>query len=496
MSDLACALVVALAVSSVVGCAPDLIADADPSPACRALRGVEDPIAANVVLVVNDTMRRDRVGIYGGSARTPVFDGFAREHLLFERAHSEAPWTKPAVATLFTSLYPSQHGADSHPAVRRGADGGSIQHNDLLPDGLTTLAEVLHDAGWKTGAFVANPWLDRRFGFQQGFDHYRDDLGGWGVPGVAVSRAALDWIGDLDPARPFFAYVHTLDTHRPYGTLSWDDVLARAHVLKADSREVDPPVARAIAPLIRFAGPGAERGIALRRSLALFELAYDKGIENFDTALGVLLEGLAELPSWDRTAVIVTSDHGEALFEHGYDNHGIGLLDDEIAIPLAARLPGVSPEQGRVDCAVGLIDVLPTLCGYLGIGCPDAVFGHSLVTPDGMLPARYQVSEGVMHHPSHRSLRNQRYKLVYEPDGTPGRGGRTSEFSLYDLRADPGETQDLLARRTPDPEAARLVEALAPRLEQAVAPFERPAATSAPLDPEMERRLESLGYLE
>jgi arylsulfatase A-like enzyme len=494
VSALARALVAALAVSSIAGCAPDR-ADG-PDPACQVLRGVEDPIAANVVLVVNDTMRRDRMGIHGGPARTPVFDGFASDHLLFERAHSEAPWTKPAIATLFTSLYPSQHGTDSHPAVRRGSDGTEIRHNDLLPDGLTTLAEVLQSAGWQTGAFVANPWLDRRFGFQQGFDHYQDDLGEWDVPGVAVSRAALEWIGGLDPERPFFAYVHTLDSHRPYGTLSWDDVLARAPLLKEDSRAVDPPVARAIAPLIRFEGPGAERGIALRRSLALLELAYDKGIENFDAALGVLLAGLAELPGWDRTAVIVTSDHGEALFEHGYDNHGVALLDDEIAIPFAARLPGVSPERGRVSCGVGLIDVLPTLCGYLGIECPEAVVGHSLVTPDGEIPPRYQVSEGVMHHPRHRSLRNRRFKLVYEPDGTPGRGGGSSEFALYDLQADPGEAHDLLARRTPDPEASRLLEVLAPRLEQAVAAFERPAAHSAPLDPELERRLESLGYLE
>jgi len=311
-----------------------------------------------------------------------------------------------------------------------------------------------------------------------------------------VSRAALAWLGSLDPERPFFAYVHTLDSHKPYGTLTWDDALARAPVLKADRRPVDPPVAKVIGPLIRFAGPGAERGLALRRSLALYELAYDKGIENFDAALGVLLAGLAARPDWDRTAVIVTADHGEALFEHGYDNHGIGLLDDEIAIPFAARLPGVSPERGRIECAVGLIDVLPTLCAYLGIECPRPVFGRSLVSPDGTLPPRYQVSEGVMHHPKHRSIRNRRWKLVYEPDGSPGRGGRSLAYSLYDLQADPGETRDLLAEQTPDPEAERAYEALAPRLEQAVPAFDRPAAASAPLDPAVQRRLESLGYLE
>jgi arylsulfatase A-like enzyme len=267
-------------------------------------------------------------------------------------------------------------------------------------------------------------------------------------------------------------------------------------VLKADARPVDPPVAKAIAPLIRFEGPGAERGLALRRSLALYELAYDKGIENFDAALGVLLAGLAARPDWDRTAVIVTSDHGEALFEHGYDNHGIGLLDDEIAIPLAARLPGVTPEQGRIACGVGLIDVLPTLCVYLGIACPEPVFGRSLVSADGTLAPRYQVSEGVMHHPRHRSIRNARFKLVYEPEGTPARAGRSNPYALYDLRDDPGETRDLLAAHPPDPDARRVFEALAPRLEQAVAPFDRPAATAAPLDPALARRLKALGYLE
>ena len=115
-------------------------------------------------------------------------------------------------------------------------------------------------------------------------------------------------------------------------------------------------------------------------SVALLERAYDRGVENFDAALGSLLDGLARHPAWPRTGVIVTSDHGEALYERGYGNHGASLFDDETAVPLVARLPGVVPESGRVDCLVSLVDLMPSLCAYLGGGVPRR--------PPGLEPLR------------------------------------------------------------------------------------------------------------
>ena len=125
---------------------------------------IEIPVARpNVVLIVNDTMRRDRGGAYDGQARTPHFDALAAERLLFWGATAPAPWTKPSIASLFTGLYPSQHGVATQPDPS-GAASAALEETDLLSGDLDTLAERFRSAGYRTAAFVSNPWLERRLG--------------------------------------------------------------------------------------------------------------------------------------------------------------------------------------------------------------------------------------------------------------------------------------------------------------------------------------------
>jgi arylsulfatase A-like enzyme len=426
-----------------------------------------------------------------------VFDAFAREHLRFDRAFSEAPWTLPAMASLFTSLYPSQHGVVSHPReqfVAHGPLDRGLRHSDVLAASTTTLAEVLKGAGFRTAAFVSNPWLDSRFGLAQGFDHYDDRFARFGVPGRAVSRAALRWIAAQPPESRFFAYLHTIDSHRPYGALDWGETLARADALKSDPRRLTPEQREELAPLLRFEGEAEKRGHLVEVTAALVELAYDRGIENFDAALGTLLDGLAAHPAWERTAVIVTSDHGEALYERGYGSHGEALFDEELAIPLAARLPGASAREAPIDCPVGLLDLLPTLCVYFGIECPEPVFGVSWLPAPGRAP-RSLLAEGVMERPQHRAIRSAGWKLSYEPGGGPGREELRQPWSLYDLRADPGETRNLLDGE-PTAEVRRVAERLKSRLVAGVPAVERPDAPTVPIGADLEERLEELGYLE
>lgn len=462
-----------------------------PEPPCQAVRLGAVPRDANLVLVVNDTMRRDRPGVYGGPARTPVFDAFARDHLVFLRSFSEAPWTLPAMATLFTSLHPSQHGVTSHPHGQSRAHGPlhrGLRTSDVLDDAYQTLPEVLRDAGFRTAAFVSNPWLDSRFGFAQGFEEYQDRFALFGVPGVAVARAALRWLKGQDPEERFFLYVHTIDSHRPYGVLDWKETLARADELRRDPRTLTPEQREELAPLVRFSEDGKLRGHLIEVSAALVEMAYDAGVEQFDAALGLLLEGLRKHPAWERTAVVVTSDHGEALYERGYGNHGNSLFDEELAVPLAARLPGASA-AGPVDCAVGLIDLMPTLCAYLDLPCPARAAGTSFLPGPERAP-RYLVSEAVMGSPGQRALRTRAWKLL----SASGPGG--GAWGLYDLRADPGETRNLLEGE-PSAEARRIAAFLGDRLAEAVPASDvLPRPRSAPLDPDLERRLRELGYLD
>ena len=478
-----------------LGCAeteaePDIAA-----PACNRLSLESVPADASFVLIVNDAMRRDRAGIYGGAARTPHFDAFAREGLLFSRAIAPAPWTKPSIATLFTSLHPSQHGVESDPELR-GQSGmfrpDDIIRADVLPAELVTLAERLRAAGLRTGALVANPWMRRPFGFDQGFEHYDDSFSSWDAPGREINRAALAWLDQLDDGERFFLYLHYVETHRPYGRLTRDELSIEAP--PGDTRELTEEAEEYFRRFIALADGTPVVQAGAEPSVALLERAYDRGVENFDAALGSLLAGLARHPAWPKTGVIVTSDHGEALYERGYGNHGGSLFEDETAVPLVARLPGVVPERGRVDCLVSLLDLMPSLCAYLGVECRGDLQGWSLF---GAPPSRRRllVTEGVMTRPRNRAVRGERWKLLYEPDGRRDGREQTSPWSLYDVEADPAEQRDRLGGR-PDAEATRVFARLQHALLEAVADVGVPERRTAPVDPELAERLRVLGYVE
>jgi len=235
--------------------------------------------------------------------------------------------------------------------------------------------------------------------------------------------------------------------------------------------------------------PGAPPPLVEPR-VALAEMAYEKGIEQFDAALGKLLGGLAARPDAARTAVIVTSDHGEALFERGYGNHGRGLHDDELAIPLAMRLPGVTGPRDGVQCLTGLVDVLPTLCTYLGLACPADLAGQDLLAQRA--GRRFIVSEAVGTAPRHRAIRNRRWKLLWQPDGAPD-GPRADPYSLYDVASDPGEQHDLAGAS--DPAVRRALDELQRTL--AAAGPEHPLfdAPNVGVDRPVEERLRALGYV-
>jgi arylsulfatase A-like enzyme len=457
---------------------------------CRELRGAARESHPSVVLVVNDTMRRDRLGVYGGKARTPAFDAFASDNLRFDAAYTQAPWTRPAMASLFSGLLPSQHGV----GMERGDERKTPRA--LAPE-IETLAEVLQGAGYRTAAFVANPWMEPRFGFDQGFDVYDASFARWGVgggdvklPGIAVSDRALAWLATVPAGTPYLLFVHYLDSHRPYPALDLGDLERQRDRVAASGA---PPAAletelRAIVHV--YGAPGSPPPLVEPR-IALAEMAYEKGIEQFDAALAKLLGGLAARSDAERTAVIVTSDHGEALFERGYGNHGRGLHDDELAIPLAMRLPGVSGPRGGVQCLTGLVDMLPTLCTYAGLACPADLAGQDLLAQRA--GRRFVVSEAVGTAPRHRAIRNRQWKLLWQPDGAPD-GPRADPYSLYDVASDPGEQHDLSS--TTDPALRRTLDELRRALAAAGPDRPRYDAPNVSVDRPVEERLRALGYVQ
>jgi arylsulfatase len=446
------------------------------------------------VLVVGDAMRRDVADLYGGEAHTPILRSFADTGVVFERAYTQAPWTKPSIATLFTGFYPSQHRVATHNEGRPGTGRlREARETDVLNSSFATLAEAYKEAGFATAAFVSNPWLDKGYGFSQGFDVYRDSFARWDAPGSLVSLAAADWIEGLDPVQPFVLYLHYLEPHRPYGPLERGETLEKADALNADDRPLNEEAVRAIHGNSDFADGASALDSRVRPTLALLELAYAKGVENFDRALGEFVSGYARVRDRHATAWVVTSDHGDSLFAHGIGNHGTTLFEDEVAIPLIMSLPGVEAQGVRSDCPLGLVDLMPFLCNYSGLSCPGDLAGRDVLTEGAQAPTRYLISEGVRGSGRHRTLIGERYKLVYAPDWP---GLRNRPYRFFDLVEDPGEEQDWVEIQPNALVGHEAFERMRRELPAAVAPYTAPTPELRELDPEIVERLEALGYLD
>ena len=452
-----------------------------------AVTSPSSPAVRNVVLIVSDTMRRDRIGCYGGPAATPHLDRFAREHIRFDGAFTQAPWTKPSMATLFTSLYPSQHGVLSHP--ERQVDGKiATRENietDILSEPFVTLAETLRDRGMQTAALVGNPWLDEAFGFSQGFEHYDFSFANWHTPGPEISQAALDWLHSREDRRPFFLYVHYMDCHRPWISLTRKMLKDRLAEITEDPRPLTPQAAQEIRHNVSFRGDRA-----LPPTIGLAEVAYDQGLQQFDAAWGTLWDGLRQHPEYNQTAIIVVSDHGEALFHRGYGNHGQGLYNDEVAVPLAIRVPNVPAAVWTAP--FGLVDLAPTICRWLDIAVPSQYQGVAWDLTEPVSEGRdCLVVEGVGSKPLNRAIIRPPFKLLWQPELGPT--GKSQ--ALFHLQQDPNETNDLFVTG-PDQE---LYEALTQQLLEA-------ASTTVPdldlgtqdrvtIDPAVTERLRALGYI-
>lgn len=376
------------------------------------------PGRPSVFVFLADALRADVLGAYGGPAAvSPRFDAFAREALVFEDAGAQASWTRPATASIFTGLHPGSHGV--------GALGS------VLVPGITTLAESLADAGYRTGAFVANSCLNVRFGFGQGFSV-------WNPGPQSLKHAASEVLVEhalrwLDEGRgPAFVYIHTLDPHAPY------------EPAPADAARFEVPGYR-----------GERRGDALlsREHLEPDELAHLRSLylaeaHGSDRAFGALLDGLRQREQLDGGIVVFTADHGEEFQEHGGLQHGYTVYREVIRVPLAVRLPRARRGGQRVDLPVDEVDLFPTLAALLGTHTP-ATEGRDLSAAwlqGASVPTRPRVVESTFGHARKGAVRSGDLELIANDDArNMWRAGTARE--LYDLRSDPGERRDLLSSR-------------------------------------------------
>ncbi len=365
----------------------------------------------NVLILLIDALRADRLGVNGYPLpTTPQIDRIGAEGVNFPRAFSHSTWTKPSIATLFTSLYPGQHHIERVVVESREGLAGAV-----LADEFVTLAERFSDAGYATCAVVNQVNLQPKFGFAQGFEHFAA-LRGKGALGI--NGRFLQWLDKLS-GRPFFAYLHYLDVHWPYTKR-----VEGAEALFGDATmRLEPP---------RQGSRAAEwAGRAGPEDLRALEVRYDREVAFADRAVGGLAEALQERGRYEDTILVITSDHGEGFLEHGRLQHGYLPYEELLRVPLVIRLPAsLRAGTGDVATQAGLVDLMPTLLELAGLEPPSGAEGRSLVAAveGGELPSRpifAETAEAV-------SVRSQRYKLIRLIEGG---------HEFYDLAADPGETE-------------------------------------------------------
>jgi arylsulfatase A-like enzyme len=424
---------------------PVVLIAASPLGLCAA---AEATSGMPIILISIDTLRADHLSAYGyHRIRTPNIDSFADDGTLFSDVECQVPLTLPSHTSLLTSTYPFENRVE--------------ENGQRVPAGAVTLASVLHSHGYKTAAFIGSVFLEREMGLDQGFDFYDSpfhfaafsslsgELFFAGPPrnrysvrsrrdGALVVRAAARWLSE-NRGQPPFAFVHLFDLHLPYKEPSPDAV---------------------------------KRGVS----------GYDGQLGSVDQTIGWFKQWLQQNGWWDRSLVIVLSDHGESLGDHGETTHGYFIYQSTLWVPLLVHWPvGAPGAAARINRPAGLIDVGPTILDFLHIQPPPSFEGESLLRDN---PSRSVLAESVYAHdgfgwaPLH-SIRVGTYKYIEAP-----------QPELYNLEADPHEQTNLVRK---DPKQAQELRGQLLKLLARYAP-KRPAAPGH-ASPQTDALLNSLGYI-
>ncbi len=478
----------------------------------------------NVLIVVLDTLRADRLAMYGAARDTaPGLDVLAERSIVFEDAQSAAPLTVASLLSLMTALHPEAHGIQGAPNPGR------------MSESVTTLAEVLQEHGYATAAFTEGGYARPDFGLGQGFQTYPrppdddrpnvSDLLTESRLGPNLERTVA-WLR-APRTQPFFLFYHTYEIHSPYWTKPDNVRLFRPDFDEAADHErveriitqfnADRTFTRedclvmlkhlyqcSLQGLPRLQHPdefaraahafglGPEDAVRVEPLLELVRDLYDASIRTTDDALETLWRTLADLKLEEDTIVVVLSDHGEGLGDHGEMEHANVLHEETLRVPLFFHVPGGKLAPRRVRELVRTIDVMPTLLELLGIEAGSLPMqGKSLVPllsgkSDAERLAFSHARRVVPGQPPQYSVCDGRWRLIDEP--------ASSRRWLYDRDADPRELHDVLAQHPA--EATRLLEALEKQLAQDrwIAKQLGSAPQPLHLDPKAMKDLHDLGY--
>ncbi len=394
------------------------------------LRCGTQPAPYNVILIGIDTLRADHSSLLGPDVNkrqfTPNLSQLAKRGTVFQSAISQSPWTMPAFASILTGKYPHEHGAISL--------YGFLRREEL------TLAEIMREAGYFTGAIVSHFYVDAGHGFAQGFNYFNEDysLGHDAITSEGVTNCAINFLKKHGNER-FFLFLHYFDPHCKYQNhQDWNFADAYSGWLRAEPYTFD----------------------SLRKKRHLLGLSeikyltdlYDEEIAYTDKHIGRLLRFVEEQGLMQNTVFVVVGDHGEEFMEHGWIGHTISLYDELIRVPLLIVLPGFEHNKHIVSNVIETRSVFSTLIDYLGLPC-------ALENPPPSLLPMIQTT--AIKNNSGASP-NSAYSTVWLPDADVESGKRVEIFALrtdrwkliidhtrkkeflFDLKNDPQETGNLV----------------------------------------------------
>ncbi len=381
---------------------------------CAALAGVawyaskmRPGARPSVIFIVLDTLRADHLGLYGYERGTsPNLNRFANESVVFDYAITSAPWTPPALGSMFTGKYASSHGM-----MPPNGRGKAREASATLDQQNTTMAEIFKANGYQTAGITPNPWIKDEFGYAQGFDSYfYRDRG----RADEINRAGKKVLDTMKPNSPFFLFLHYLDPHDPYDPPSpYDKQFSGA--LRA--RSYDPDT---LEKLNRYDG----------------EIAF------MDHHLGELFSDLRRRGLWDNSIIVIISDHGEQFRERGELGHGFRLYDEELHVLLMVHAPGIEP--GRVKDVVNTVDVLPTILDLTQVAPPPGLQGVSLINQSELKKRSGVLSEIDRKHNWKSFTNPQRERIILDfgaADDGDLRGESPALVGVFNSVTDPAQTQ-------------------------------------------------------
>jgi arylsulfatase A-like enzyme len=463
---------------------------------CDALPPLTASNPVNVLVIVLDTVRADRLSAYGYDRPvSPNLDALAREGVRFDHFFSSSSWTLPAHASLFTGLHPAVHAATQ-------------EHLELSREH-TTLSERFAAAGYATFGASSNGVVNKQSGLARGFatfvESFRQEVWERFVDGPHPNHGTLlEFLDERPQDRPFFAFLNYIDAHLPYKPP--EPFRSRFLRTQPDAEDLEAAMRiRLKDHYLREDGLPAE-------TLRILNDLYDGEIALLDSHIGKLIDDLRARGLLEETLVVVLSDHGENLGEHGHFSHVFSIHDTLLRVPLIVRFPGGARAGSLRQDAAALRDLYPTLLRYCGIALDSGPYGRDLFDPSALTGGNLAISE--YYYPSQvlsiftpeelesgteqlarfrrrlRSIQDEHYKLVWS---APGR------LSLFDMESDPGEQRDLSEAPGEAATLARLRAALVEELGE----LELPGAEVAPrgfedgpADPELIDGLRALGYVE